>query len=80
MYQLPTLQHRMAELRIAQLHAEAEHARLVKEARVARRAKRGPSRVAGIVAALRGTISARGSSRRPAPRIGTRPATGTPCD
>ena len=49
----PSIQHRMAELRIQQLHAEAAHARLVKEARAARRAQRGPSRLSRLVTGFR---------------------------
>lgn len=49
----PSIQQRMAEIRIEQLHAEAAHARLVKEARSARRAQRGPSRFSRLVAGFR---------------------------
>lgn len=49
----PSIQQRMAELRIQQLHAEAAHARLVKEARAARRTQRGPSRLAKLAASFR---------------------------
>jgi hypothetical protein len=50
----PSIQQRMAELRIQQLHAEAAHARLVKEARAARRTQQGPSRIARFAASFRG--------------------------
>ena len=53
MTQMPSIQQRIAELRIQDLHAEAAHARLVKEARAARRVQRGPSRLARLVAGFR---------------------------
>jgi hypothetical protein len=49
----PSMQQALAEHRIQQFHAEAAHARLVKEARTARRANRSPSRIVGLVAAVR---------------------------
>jgi hypothetical protein len=58
----PSIQQRMAELRIQQLHAEAAHARLVKEARAARRTQRGPSRFAKLASSFRST----GTAERPA--------------
>lgn len=67
----PTLQQRMAELRVQQLHAEAAHARLVKEARAAKRARRGPSRITGLITALRSFAPATAVERpavRPVPR------------
>jgi hypothetical protein len=48
------MQQAIAEQRIHQFHAEAAHARQVKEARAARRANRSPSRIVGLVAAIRG--------------------------
>ncbi|MGH2785387.1 MAG: hypothetical protein ACRDJ1_08995 [Actinomycetota bacterium] len=53
----PSLNQRLAELRIQDLHAEAAHARLVKEARAARREHRGPSRFSKIAAAFRPSAS-----------------------
>jgi hypothetical protein len=50
----PSMQQAIAEQRIHQFHAEAAHARQVKEARAARRANRSPSRIIGVVAAVRG--------------------------
>lgn len=50
----PSMQQALAEQRINQFHAEAAHARTVKEARAARRANRSPSRISGIAAAVRG--------------------------
>lgn len=50
----PSMQQAIAQQRIQQLHAEAAHARTVKEARAARRATRSPSRIVGVVAAVRG--------------------------
>ena len=69
----PSIQQQMAELRIQQLHAEAAHARLVKEARAARRTQRGPSRFAKLAASFRSA----GTETRPAgavvtPRVATR--------
>jgi hypothetical protein len=53
----PSIQQRMAELRIQQLHAEAAHARLVKEARAARRSERGSSRLSRLVAGFRAPVA-----------------------
>ena len=72
----PSIQQRMAELRIQQLHAEAANARLVKEARAARRTQRGPSRLARFAASFRAAGEARPSGavvtrRSPARRTAT---------
>lgn len=64
----PSIQQRMAELRIQQLHAEAAHARLVKEARAARRTQRGPSRFEKLAASFRNARTA----ERPAGAVVTR--------
>ena len=64
----PSIQQRMAELRIQQLHAEAAHARLVKEARAARRTQRGPSPFARLAASFRSGRAA----ERPAGAVVTR--------
>ena len=50
----PSMQQALAQQRIQQFHAEAAHARTVKEARTARRTNRSPSRIAGVAAAVRG--------------------------
>lgn len=70
MSRAPTIQQRMAELRIQDLHEEAAHARLVKEARAARRAGRDRSQKNGMVAAARWFRRAPGSVGRVARSVG----------
>lgn len=72
----PSMQQALAEQRIQQLHAEAAHARLVKEARAARRASRRPSRIIGLVAAVSAYRPARRSLELPTHRA---PATTQGC-
>ena len=70
----PSIQQRMAELRMQQLHAEAAHARLVKEARAARRTQRGPSPFAKLAASFRRARA----PERPAGAVVTRRAPARP--
>jgi hypothetical protein len=73
------MQQALAEHRIQQLHAEAANARLVKEARAARRANRGPSRIVGVVAAVRGLLPAPVATYRRWYSKGQLTATKGPC-
>lgn len=75
----PSMQQAQAEQRIQQLHAEAAHARTVKEARAARRADRSPSRIVGLVAAVRGFRPAPAAAYRRWYAKGQLTATNRPC-
>ena len=75
----PSMERALAEQRIQQFHAEAAHARTVKEAREARGANRSPSRIVGLVAAIRGFRATPADGYRRWYAKGQLTATNRPC-